>query len=310
MGISRLIYACALAGSAIFFVLYPFWFAWYLFLLILLLLPFDFLISLPGMLTRHITISSPKILESGDDGVVVLVAHQRSKFPARCVKLWLKVSGDDFTTWRRFVFGAGEGCRYEVSIDTSRTGVTVFESKRLWTVSLIGLFCLPNNDIVRSSVLVLPPPAKPPHTVALPRGIILKPKLGGGFSEDYDLRPYRLGDPIRSVHWKVSAKFDSLIIREPLVPPSHSRLLFITEWNDAKERDLILSRVRWVSDYLLKWDLAHYVRFGEKGPITEVTCDTDLLGYLYLVLNNATQELRTPSTIPIRFAWVFRVDGK
>ncbi|MCL2226574.1 MAG: DUF58 domain-containing protein, partial [Oscillospiraceae bacterium] len=206
----RIIYACALAGSAFFFVLYPLWFSWYLFLLFLLLLPFDLLISLPGMLTRNITMYSPNILQSGDEGLVVITTHQKShlpEFPARCVKLWIKVAGDDFTIWRRFVFGASGGSRQEVSIDTSRTGVTVFEVKRLWTVSLIGLVCLPANVNVSASVLVLPQPEKPPYTVALPRGVILRPKPGGGFSEDYDMRPYRLGDPIRSVHWKVSAKF-------------------------------------------------------------------------------------------------------
>ena len=309
MGIRRIVYAIALAGSIFFFVLYPLWFAWYLLLLMLLLLPFDLLISLPGMLSRSISLSSPKILETGEDGIVVLTTHQKSGFPARCVKIWLKISGDDFTIWRRFVFSADEGGRYEVSIDTARTGVTVFESKRIWTVSILGLVCLPKNLDLRTSVLVLPPPAKPPHTVALPRGIVLRPKPGGGFAEDYDLRPYRLGDPIRAVHWKVSAKFDALIIREPLVPPSHSRLLHAVQWNGAKERDLILSRLRWVSDYLLKWDLAYYIRLGENGPIAEVTCNADLLNYLYLVLDGALDDIPTPPTIPIRFAWVFKVDG-
>ncbi|MCL2365418.1 MAG: DUF58 domain-containing protein [Oscillospiraceae bacterium] len=309
MGITRIIYAFALACSAIFYILYPFWFAWYLFLLILLLLPFDFLISLPGMLTRSVTLSSPRILERGADGVVALNVHQRAKFPARCVKLWLKVSGDDFSMWRRFVFGAQEGDQYEITIDTTRTGVTFFETKRLWVVSLIGLFCLPHNITIKSCVLVLPAPQKPSHTIALPRGIILKPKLGGGFAEDYDLRPYRLGDPIRSVHWKVSAKFDALIIREPLVPPAHSRLLHVRQWNDSDERDLILSRLRWVSDYLLKWELAYYVRLGQDGPVAEITSHADLLDYLYLVLSGAAHEIRTPAAVPMRFAWVFRIDG-
>ena len=309
MGVRRIIYAIAVAGTAFFYVLYPFWFAWYLFLLVLFLLPFDLIVSLPGMLSRHVTLSSPKILERGEDGIAVLTTHRSSKFPARCVKVWLKVSGDDFTAWRRFIVSAEEGGRYEVEIDTSRTGVTVFESKRSWTVSIMGLICLPSKLYTRTSVLILPPPEKPPHTVALPRGIILKPKPGGGFSEDYDLRPYRKGDPIRAVHWKVSAKFDSLIIREPLVPPAHSRLLHAMQWKQAQERDLILSRLRWVSDYLLKWDLAYYVRLGENGPIAEIDSKSDLNEYLYLVLDGAIDDLPTPPTIPIRFAWVYRVDG-
>ncbi|MCL2392705.1 MAG: DUF58 domain-containing protein [Oscillospiraceae bacterium] len=289
--------------------LYPFWFSWYFFLLVLLLAPFDLLISLPGMLTRHVSLSLPKTLEMGEGGVVVLTTHQKSAFPARCVKIWLRITGDSFTVWRRFILNAEEGERYEIKIDTSRTGITAFESTRSWTVSLIGLFCLPSNLLIRGSVLIMPPPQKPPHTVALPRGIILKPKPGGGFSEDYDLRPYRLGDPIRAVHWKVSAKFDSLIIREPLVPPAHSRLIHAAKWNSPSERDNVLSRLRWVSDYLLKWNMPFYIRLGEDGPIAEIDSNADLMEYLHLVLDGAAHELRAPSTVPIRFAWVFRVDG-
>ena len=291
------------------FVLYPFWFSLYLLVVVLLLLPFDFLISLPGMLTRHVTLSSPKFLEKGDDGIVVITTHQRSKYPIRQIKVRVKFSGDYFSAWRRFLVGANDGDRYEISIDTSHTGISRFETTCSWAVSIIGLICMPAKISSKASTLILPAPEKPPNTVPLPRGIILKPKPGGGFSEDYDMRPYRLGDPIRSVHWKVSAKFDSLIIREPLIPPAHSRLLHIQRWNDAKERDLILSRLRWVSDYMLKWDLAYFIRLGDDGPIAEISANADLMNYLFLVLSNQVDDIQTPATIPVHFAWVYRVTG-
>jgi len=313
MGIHRIIYAVILAGSAFFYILYPLWFAWYVFLLVLLILPFDFLVSLPGMLTRRVSLSSPRILEQGDDGIVVLTTQQLMRkgmrFPCRCVKFWVNITADDFNVWRRYVLGANDGSRFEISIDTARTGLTVFNIKRIWAVSLLGLFCLPSQAVMRSSVLVLPPPKRPPSTVALPRGIVLRPKPGGGFAEDYDLRPYRLGDPIRSVHWKVSAKFDALIIREPLVPPAHSRLLQITPWRTSHECDIILSRLRWICDHLLKWELAHYIRLGEDGPIAEIDSNNDLFEYLYLVLNDDIDDIPIPQTVPRRFAWVYRIDA-
>ena len=123
------------------------------------------------------------------------------------------------------------------------------------------------------------------------------------------MRPYRPGDPARSIHWKVSAKFDSLIIREPLVPPAHSRLLQVAVWNGAEQRDIILSRLRWICDYLLKWDLAHYIRLGENGPIAEIDTNSDLLEYLFLVLDGDFEDIHTPQTLPLRFAWIFRVDA-
>ena len=306
----RLVYAFALAGSVLFFVLYPYWFSWYLLVLLLLLVPFDLLVSLPGMLSRRITLTAPKALEQGEDGTLVITAVQLKPFPAGCIKTWLKVSGGDFSTRRRFIIGAERGSRYEVAVDSSRSGVTVFRAKRIWTVSLIGLFCLPARVNCKATVLVLPAPLKPPKTVALPRGVILRPKHGGGFSEDYDLRPYRKGDPIRSVHWKVSAKFDALIIREPLVPPAHSRIIHAALWNNARERDLILGRLRWVSDYLLKWELPYYLSLGDNGPIAEITRHTELIDYLFLVLGGRADSLPPHATVPAHFVWVLKIDGK
>jgi len=291
-------------------VLYPFWFSWYLLVLLLLLIPFDLIVSLPGMLTRKIALMAPKVLEQGEDGVLAITTLQLKSFPAGCIKAWIKVSGDDFSTWRRFVFGAGRGSRYEITVDSMRSGLTTFEARRIWTVSLIGLFCLPATVNCTASVLVIPAPVKPPQTIALPRGVILRPKRGGGFSEDYDLRPYRKGDPIRSVHWKVSAKFDSLIVREPLIPPAHSRLLHAMQWSGARERDLILGRLRWVSGYLLKWEMPYYVKFGDSEFIAEITRPADLLDYLFLILSGSAESLPRPASLPARFTWVFRIDAR
>ena len=305
----RIIYSFALAGVAVFAVLYPFWFSWYLFVLMITLAGFDFLFSLPGMLKRKIVFSAPKVLKHNEDGTIVITTITEKRYPARCIKALLKVSGDGFKIRRRFILSPEHGSRFEVAVDTSRSGVTIFNTGHIWTVSIIGLFCLPVKVNCKAAVLILPEPVKPPHTVALPRGVILRPKPGGGFSEDYDLRSYRKGDPIRSVHWKVSAKFDSLIIREALVPPAHSRLIHVEFWNGAKERDLILGRLLWVSAFLLKWDLPHYVRLGGGGPITEILKTEDLYDYLYFVLGGTEKSIPTPADMPVRFAWLFRIDA-
>ena len=310
MGTQRVIYTMSLIGAALFFVLYAHWFSWYLLVLLLLLIPFDLALSLPGMLITRIAVAAPKVLECGAVGTLTVTTQKKRPFPIRCLKAWLRVYSDDFAILRRFMCGADQGSRYEIAIDTSRSGLTVFDIKRIWTISLIGLFSIPANVGCRAAVLVLPAPVKPANIIALPRGVILRPKPGGGFSEDYDLRRYRPGDPVKSIHWKVSAKFDALIIREPLVPPSHSRLVHITQWDNAHERDLILGHLRWVSDYLLKWELPYYVRFGDEGPIAEITSIGILEDYLYRVLDGKAHTLPVHANIPIRFTWVFRVDAR
>ena len=306
----RIIYIFSLACAASFYVLYPYWFSGYLFAVMVLVVPFDFIISLPGMISRRVALAAPGMLEQGAEGKLVITTHQSKPYPAMCIKFWLREKNDDNTTGRNVVCDAERGSVRELMIDTSRSGVTIFELKRISTVSLIGLFSIPVTINRRVSVLILPAPVRPPHVAALPRGVIFRPKPGGGFSEDYDLRPYRQGDQIRSIHWKISAKLDSLIVREPLVPPPHSRLVHAADWSGSGGRDLILGRLRWISDYLLKWEMPYYLKHGENGPIAEITHAEDLIDYIYRILDGSTQPLPTPASLPARFAWVFSVDAR
>jgi len=309
MGTRRTIYIFALACAANFYILYPFWFSGYLFAVLLLLMPFDLIISMPGMLTRRVALTAPGVLEQGMEGTLIVTTIQKRSFPARCIKARLNISGEGFSEKKRFVCAAQRSSRHELAIDTSHSGVIVYEIKRIWTVSLIGLFALPAPVHRKVGILVLPLPVRPPYVTALPRGVVFHPKPGGGFSEDYDLRQYRQGDQIRSIHWKVSAKVDSLIIREPLVPPPHGRFVETTKWNDAKERDIVLGRLRWISDYLLKWEMPYYVRLGEGAPVTEITESGDLTEYIFRVLSGSTQSVQPPASPPSHFVWVYRVDA-
>ena len=306
----RVIYIIALTGSFFLYVLSPFWFPLYLFVILLSLAPFDFLISLPGMLTRHAILSAPDLLEQGFDGTLILTTLQRNSYPVRCIKANLQISCNGSIYRKRLYCKAKHKSKCEISIDTSRSGVIIYELKKIRTVSLAGLFTIPVKVNRKVSVLVLPKPVKPPHVAALPRGVVFRPKPGGGFAEDYDLKPYRKGDPVRSIHWKLSAKLNSLIIREPLVPPPHSRLVRAAQWNNDRERDLVLGRLRWISNYLLKWDLPFFLILGDNAPVVEISEPADLLSYIRNVLEGIPPLIPVSGIKPTRFTWIFRLDGK
>jgi len=310
MIIARLIYALSLVASFLFFILYPPWLSWYLLVLLLLLIPIDLFASLPGMMSRGMLLSVPSVLEKDEDAVLKLITLSKKPYPIRCIIARLHVTGDGFSVSCRLKCSAERDEQREVTIDTSHSGVTVFVLKRISTVSLLGLFSLPIKTERTGSVLILPPPVKPADTMALQHGTQLRPKPGGGFSEEHDMREYRQGDPVRSIHWKASAKFDSLIIREPLVPPPHSRLVHIMEWNGEAERDLLLGRLRWVSDYLLKWQMPFYARYGDDTTIAEISHETDLINFLCYVLGGIENKALKFGHMPSRFSWVFRIDGR
>ena len=310
MFIRRIVYVITLACSVAFYALYPYWISQYIMVLILLLIPFDLLVSMPGMLIKRISLTAPKVLDMGESGTLVLTTYQKKPLPSGRIKTRLNMTAEDFSEKRKIICDPESDSRYEIAIDTSHSGVTFFEIKRLHTTSIIGLFSLVIAAGSRVTVLILPAPVKPKNIVTLPRGLILRPKPGGGFSEDSDLRPYRRGDPVRIIHWKLSAKYDSLVIREPMIPPDHSRLVHIVNWSGARERDIILGRLRWISDYLLKWELSYYIKLGDNGSVAEITCEKEFMDYLCSIMGNEELSGTVPLSIPIRFSWVFHIDAK
>jgi hypothetical protein len=275
------------------------------------------------MKARKLIISAPKIIEMDSEASIVITTIQSKAYPARCIKILLKMVRSSVLSLKaisgnrgkpdshKYICNAENGSKLSINIDTSEGGVTTYSIRHMWVVSLLGLFSLPVPVRFSKPILVLPPPLMPPLSIELPRGIIFSAKPGGGFAEDHDLREYRPGDPIRSIHWKISAKFDSMIIREPLVPPANSRLLLISRWTSASERDLILGRLRWISDYLLKWDIPNFVRFGDEGEIEEITSPEELGEYLYRELCGFGSEVMRHNRFADtgRFTWVYKIDA-
>ena len=239
--------------------------------------------------------------------IITVLAAKR--FPSGSLSIPLSIKDNDGAYRRRMKCSGAPGSRAGVEIDTSHSGVVTFSIRRFWASSILGLASFPVPVRRSAATLVLPSPVKPPGAVTLPQIITLRPKPGGGYSEEHDLRPYREGDQIRSVHWKLSAKHDSLIVREALAPPAHSRLLHAAKWRSAKERDLVLGRLRWISDYLLEMEMPHYIKFGENHRVEEVSCRDDLVSCFYSALDNTFRGARASATAGGRFTWVYRVDA-
>ena len=310
MRIHQIIYALALVVLFMFFVLYPPWISTFLFVLILVLIPIDLIASLPGMLTKGLSLSVPPVINKGEYGSLSLITTHKRSYPVRCIIAKMHVDGDDFSDKYKLRCSPDKDERREVQIDTLQSGVVTFTLKRIWTVSLLGLFALPASVGTNKSTVILPPPVKPTNTAGLSHGIHLRSKPGGGFSDEHDIREYRHGDSVRSIHWKISAKYDTVFVREPLVPQSHCRLVYVKKWKSIAERDLILGRLRWVSTYLLKRNMLFYLRIDEYDEIVEVSHEKDLIGFLCFVLGEKNAEVNWFNRVPARFSWVFRIDSK
>ena len=120
----------------------------------------------------------------------------------------------------------------------------------------VGVFFLVFSP--RLLCLPLPVQADPPR---IPEGAGQRPTPRNaarrGPGEDYDLREYRPGDPLRSVHWKLSSKWDQLIVKERAEAVTPLPLLTLDRFGSPGELDALLDRAAGMSRALLDAQQPH-----------------------------------------------------
>ena len=107
-----------------------------------------------------------------------------------------------------------------VTLRAAKSGLWRFKLQRLTVRDHLGLFaadCPPDGQTWELCVL---PPAEGEADGAgnTPQNRAEQESRAGQDIADgvYDLRPYRVGDSLKQIHWKLTAKVDELTVREPL----------------------------------------------------------------------------------------------
>lgn len=249
----RIIYLAALTGGLVFYGFYREWFSWILLLTMVFLPWFSLAISLPAMLTVKASLRCPGSVRMGVPARTAL--QLTCKFPTPPVRGRIRLHNS--LTDARFVGLPGE------LIPTEHCGAVTISYDRLSVYDYLGLFRrqLNRGDTTVVYVEPKPVPAQLPPSLEATRVVnAWKPKAGGGFSENHDLRLYRPGDDLRHIHWKLAAKTGKLIFREPIEPVQKGHLLTLTLWGSPEKLDEKLGRLLWVSNYLLEKHRSHGVR--------------------------------------------------
>lgn len=84
-------------------------------------------------------------------------------------------------------------------------------------------------------------------------GLALRIKPGGGPGEEHELRLYRPGDPVNSIHWKLTAKQPSgdPVLRETLEPVKEHLAVTYDHWGQPGDLDDVLDQMETLARYLL-----------------------------------------------------------
>ena len=272
MALRRLLYLAALEGCLVLYVFYREWMAWLL-LLAVVCLPFlSLLLSLPAMFTVKTSLRCPTEVSVGQ--LVRPQAVCEGFLPAPPVRCKLRVQHS--ITGEIWVVRLGK------TLDTDHCGVLQITPARLWIYDYLGLWRFPCKKKAQQMLTVLPEPVQPeklpkPHQYTAAGW---RPRTGGSFAENHDLRQYRPGDDLRNIHWKLSSKTGKLIYREPVEPVRKCMVLTMALWGTEDVLDRKLGQLLWVTEHLL-----------EAGVTHEVRCQTGRGVELWYVTNRESRQI-------------------
>lgn len=278
MAKARIKYLMALAGSFGFYIAYREWLSWLLLVGILGLPWLSLAVSLPRMRKLRISADGPERLAMGDRAQVVLQARGKYLVPPFSGKLRLErtITGE---TWRYKNGGA---------VPTEHCGAIRVVPERAFVCDVLGLFRFRVKQPEECWILVLPrevPMENVPDLKAfLARS--WRPKPGGGYAENHELRLYRPGDSLNQIHWKLTAKTGKLTIREPMEPNRGLVLLTMDINGDGKTLDRKFGQLLWLGKLLNAQEIPFEIRaLTGQGIVTcPVDGETALTGAIHRLL--------------------------
>lgn len=252
MGARRFAYLCGLLGCLVFYIAYQEWFSWILLLCVAGLPWLSLLLSLPGILTFRISAGCPAAVSVGVEADAVLMGS--SRFPVPPFKGRIRL--------RRCTTGEQWRHTKGTALPTNHCGGIVVSPEKVRVCDYLGLFRIPVRKIEDRTVIVRPEPMEMEVPPDLSRYLARswRPKPGGGYAENHELRLYRPGDNLNQVHWKLTAKAGKMIIREPMEPERGLVLLTMDLKGSAAELDKKFGKLLWLSALLLEQNVKHEIR--------------------------------------------------
>ncbi|MBR5976117.1 MAG: DUF58 domain-containing protein [Clostridiales bacterium] len=258
---SWVMYILALLGAAAFFLFYKMWFAWYVLIVVVSILPIAILISAVSALFFKLESDAFRKVLKDEDAQISFTSSGLQAFPFALysVKILLTETMTGEVSLIKFLSQGNTSD--SILLDTHHCGTYRFSSAKVRIYDMFGLFFIPRTFELIGEVVVMPVPCMP---AAMPdlSGFKAKGlrKSNRPNTEIYDIREYIPGDPIKRIHWKLSAKKDILMIKEPQEETfGHSRIYLPLSRNRGK-LDRNLGEVLFTSRYFLEHDVEHKIR--------------------------------------------------
>lgn len=287
----RLIYIAALTGALLFQITNENYLACFLLALCIALPPVSLALSLPGMLRCRLELAAqPAALDRGEAGGWSLAVSTPAELPLARLSLRLRrenlLTGQQETS-KLVLTGAAGWLPETLAASTRHCGLLELRADRVRVYDYLGLFTLRLKPPVPARIMCRPIPAqcKP---VEVPDGKRARPSAKNisrrGPGEDYELREYRPGDPLRSVHWKLSSKWDELIVRERTDTVTPLPLLTLDRFGSPEDLDKLLDRLTGMSRAMLGLQRPHAILWLDQAGQPQLYPVTDEREYAVCLL--------------------------
>lgn len=183
------------------------------------------------------------------------------------------LTGEDQTVILKYpVLSSNQSLK--IAMNTQHCGWIECQVAHLRISDYLGLFRLPLRSPAPTKVQITPLPTEAYPLPALESGRHSRTAHTSVPDENYDPRPYRTGDSLRSIHWKLSAKRDQLIVREPLSAQYPTLILFCNAPSSPDLLDRALDLLQSTSQLLLKRGWPHLIQWGT--ATFPVSCQREL----------------------------------
>lgn len=262
----RILYLWLLAMALSYYVIDTRYLSWLLLVMLILLVPIEVLLSLPGLMTLRMKLSTePDTLCQG--GILTARVEIASRFPIHAVRLRLHcknlLTGEEAD--KKGCFPARGGKMAELPCLWEHCGTVRCQVTSARLVDLLGLFSfrvpLPQPVDVLISPQPIPFQGKTSSFVpgGASEGIALSAGKGG--EERSAVREFHDGDQLRDVHWKLSSKMQKLIVREAEQSPQPSVVLAFCLSGEPERADQTLARLAGLSTELLENRCVHSLQW-------------------------------------------------
>ena len=246
----RMIYFLALVGCVVFYMAYQLWFSWILLQVVVFIPLMSLLLSVIAILSLRTDLAVEPIMPMGSAERIQLNVFSKLALPPYSSKIRIT----------KLMTGERWQMKSDVEFPTDHCGKFSVELHKMRVCDYLGLFHIRIRKTAPQTVLVLPNPVEMEIPPDLCRYLAQswRPKPGGGYAENHEIRQFRPGDNLNTIHWKLSSKVDDLMIREPMESARGLMLLTMDLKGTAAELDTKLGQLLWLG----RWLLEREVTFG------------------------------------------------